>query len=222
MDWPFSTLLIGGSLYMLYHQSQRLKNLPDLIFSKIGGVLPYKKNNTYEKNDDNYTYDPSRININDIQIGFLVDYNLNTYHAVDHIQYVLNKSHNEERIQLNSGIDELYLFKIKNTSNHSVKIGQKINIYAISDSLDTDIFLNQKPKSILRYKEKSYFRDKETRGSIYSFRTNKTVSKFVKWDYWDEERTHFLSIIQKDVKNFSAFYGKIVSDSAFSEILPKK
>lgn len=219
--WDLLPLLFTGSVVYLYFQAKSIHKTPEKLFNKFGGILPYKQKEE-KVIKRNFDYDPTKISINDLQLGFLVDYNLKTYQVIEHYQYSSSNNLDEEKIILLSGIDEIVLYKHFNETNLKARVVEKVNIYSINDSLDTEILLKQKPMSVLNFRGKPFYRDSSSTGSYYSYKENKVIDRFNKWDYYDDSREEILCIEQKGSKTFEAYYGKIVHETRFSDILPKK
>lgn len=222
--WEALPLLITGSVIYLYYQAKKINNTPSKIYKIITGedLLPSTNQSRSILTDTrNFNYDPTTIGVNDLQIGFLIDYNLKTYQTIEHYQLNSNSDIKEEKIILLSGINELIIFKFFDQSNLKIRVVEKINVYSVNEKLDTEILLKQKPSSILTFMNKKFYRDTSIIGNIYSYRDKKVINKYSKWDYYDDERKEYLCIEQIGTKTFSAYYGKLVHETAFSDILPK-
>ncbi|WP_170178418.1 DUF4178 domain-containing protein [Flammeovirga pectinis] len=221
-NWEILPFLVVGSLGYLFLISKKASRLPEKIFNKLDIQIPYTKKDNKNILERDFNYDPSKINVEDLQIGFLLDYNLQTYKVVEHFQYVTEDTNCEEKLVLITGIDERYIFKKYNVNNPFIRSTQKINIFSIDENLDTEILLKQRPKSVITYKGTNYYRDEESKGSIHSFKSNTIENRFKKWDYFDDSRLLYICIEQIDTNKFVAYQGKIEAEIAFSEILPQK
>ncbi|WP_044203967.1 DUF4178 domain-containing protein [Flammeovirga sp. OC4] len=221
-DSDVSFALFAGSAIYLFNQAKKIKNTPEKVFNLISGHQIHTNNPTKAFQKRSFNYDPTSIGINDIQLGYLLDYDLKTYQVVEHYQLNANNNAEEEKIVLLSGINELVVFKYFDQVNLKIRVTEKVNIYSIDESLDTEILLKQQPKSILTVNGKKFYRDTNYAGSFYSFTENKVTHKYARWDYYDESRVEYLAIEQVGAKNFHAYIGKLVHETAFSDILPKK
>ncbi|KXX68832.1 DUF4178 domain-containing protein [Flammeovirga sp. SJP92] len=221
-DSDVSFLLMAGSAFYLFNQAKKIRSTPEKIFNLISDHQVQTSYPTKSFQKRTFNYDPTSIGINDIQLGYLIDYNLKTYQVVEHFQLNSNSGAEEEKLVLLSGIDELVLFKYFDQVNLKIRVAEKVNIYSIDESLDTEILLKQQPKAILTVNGKKFYRDAYQTGSIYSFTDDKVTHKYGRWDYYDESRVEYLTIEQVGAKNFHAYVGKLVHETAFSDILPKK
>ncbi|NME67062.1 DUF4178 domain-containing protein [Flammeovirga aprica] len=217
-----SFILFTGSVLYLYNQAKKIKKTPEKIFNLLAGHQIHTNNPTKSFQRRTFNYDPTSIGINDIQLGYLIDYNLKTYQVVEHYQLSSNNETEEEKLVLLSGINELVLFKYFDQVNLKIRVTEKVNIYSIDEGLDTEILLKQQPKAILTVNGKRYYRDANHTGSFYSFTENKVTHKYSRWEYYDESRVEYLTIEQIGAKNFHAYIGKLVHETDFSDILPKK
>ncbi|MBB6460598.1 DUF4178 domain-containing protein [Flammeovirga kamogawensis] len=220
--WEILPLITIGTLGYLFFVSKNISKIPEKIYNKLDIQIPYAKKTKKNLLKRDFNYDPSKITVEDLQIGFLLDYNLQTYKVVEHFQYVTEDNEFEEKLVLITGIDERFIFKKYNANNPFIRSTQKINIFSIDENLDTEILLKQRPKSIINFKGINYYRDEEAKGSIHSFKSNTIENRFKKWDYFDDSRLLYICIEQIDTNKFVAYQGKIEGEIAFSEILPQK
>ncbi|OHX65478.1 hypothetical protein [Flammeovirga pacifica] len=218
-----------GSLGYTFIKSQNLKSLPSYlkkhspkVKSLFGNIYKYKVQRQLK-------YDPVTLSIDDIQIGFLADYRTRTYQVIDHQERSLGDDYYEEKFSIleaatldQSDFNEMVIFKDNINSTPEIYVGQKVNIFRIKDNLDTEIKLRGKANNTYEFYHQPYYLEYGKNGFIYSFKTKKVIGTLKKWFYLNETRDKFLSIYQIDTNEFEAYSGEIVSDSYFTDILPRK
>lgn len=169
----------------------------------------------------NVAFDPTRITLDNLQVGYLLDYGLKTWQVVNQIQYDWNDGTSEREYKLLSENEVLYLSLWREGALLECRIGRAINVYAIDTQLDIIIQREGTPPSFLRYADFALYREKRYAGYAFNQAQGNKAVKIVAWDYMDKTHTYHLRIACNEYQNFFALFSKRVSEIEFSEILPK-
>lgn len=163
-------------------------------------------------------YDPTNLVLSDLQVGFVLDFDLYTWEVVRAYEYDWGNECFSKEFQLKSSDDTVYL-NIDEDDELVYSISRKIKFHSLYDDLADHINSNEKPPNKLTYDGKTFSRDSEDPGYFRDVR-NKNWEEFISWEYKDESNEYVLTIEQWGDDEFEARYGRIVRESEFSNILP--
>lgn len=167
-------------------------------------------------------YDPSSLSVDNLKEGYMVDYDLKTWLVTTTKQFDWDTGISAREFKLVSDIESIWVYLFKEGNHLTVTVNKPINIYAIDSNLETEIYHNRRPFNIITYQGIQYFRENALDGYLFNITSNSTGVKTNTWEYYDQERKHYMRIEQQEQKNFRAVVGKIVSEFEFSEILPQR
>ncbi len=163
-------------------------------------------------------YDPSNITINDLQVGFVFEYNLSTWVVKEAYEYDWGNQHFSREFKINNGQESLYL-SLENDDELVISISKKAKIRSIQEDLPEYIIKNESAPSSLNYQGQKFLLDEENAGY---FRTlgETEWSELITWDYYNEDETQIITIEQWDEKSFEASIGNYIKAFEISNILP--
>jgi len=167
-------------------------------------------------------YDPSSLSLENLKEGYMVDYDLKTWQVTTVRQFDWDTGISAREFKLVSDMESIWIYLFKEGSYLTITVNKPLNIYAIDSNLETEIYHNRRPFNIITYQSIQYYRENALEGYLFNITTNSTGTKTASWEYYDQERKHYMRIEQQEQKNFRAVVGKIVSPFEFSEILPMK
>jgi len=176
-----------------------------------------------KKKDETPAYDINNMKITDLQLGFLLDYDLKTWEVKEVYEYDWGNDFFSYEYQLDSGEEIIYL-SIEHDDELELEVCKKINVRAIDENLPEYIAQNQFPPPKVVYKGITFFRDSENPGYFRNVDTMKPdeSEEFISWDYYDEDDKQTLCVEQWDDRVFEAAFGKVVKEYEFSNIMPGK
>jgi hypothetical protein len=166
-------------------------------------------------------YDPTKLTIENLNIGFLVDYGLKTWKVVNRIQFDWNDGLSEREFKLNNENDLIYLSVRRESALVYCHISTIVNLYVIDKNFDEYVTLNGAPPTVIQYADFTLYRDHRLEGTMFNAALGNKPLKVVMWDYYDMSRDYRLRVERTvDTNQFFAIFGKKVSDIEFSEVLP--
>ncbi|MCS7018775.1 MAG: DUF4178 domain-containing protein [Cytophagales bacterium] len=168
----------------------------------------------------NIAFDPTHITIENLGVGYLLDYQLKTWQVVNQIQYDWTDGTSEREYKLVSGNEMLYLSVRREGVVLDCRIGTIVNLYTIDSQLDKVIQQEGQPPSILYYEGFTLYREHKLSGLLFSHSHHNKPIKVTVWDYLDATRTYHLRIGKDEYQRFFTIFSKKVDEIDFSEILP--
>ena len=141
-------------------------------------------------------YNPSQLTVDNLKVGFIVDYNLKTWNVICENQYDWENGFSEKSFTLAQGTQKLHLFLNNDHDNQIVLVSNPINIYAIDESLEDEILKEKRSKNILSYNETNYYRENTKEGLKFDLINKTDGNKLIAWEYFDKERTQVIRIEQ--------------------------
>ena len=171
------------------------------------------------KKKEEQAYDPTNLKITDLDVGFLVDYNLKSWEVKEVIEYDWGNNNYSAEYKLDSGDDVIFV-EVEDDDELFINVNKKIKIRSIDEDLPERIVKKERPPKKLTYKGTKFFKDDESYG-YHKNRAKKTDEwdELISWEYYDEEEKHMLCIEQWGDREFEASFGKVVKEFEFSNIL---
>ena len=172
------------------------------------------------KKDKEPDYDPSNIRITDIKPGFLLDYDLKSWHVKEGYEYDWGNNYFTREYMLDSGDEIVYLY-LDDNEELDLSVSKKIKIRKLDTDLPEYILKHEQPPKKIVYEGKEYYLERESPG-YFSDEPDKDDSwvELISWDYYDKDEKFVLAIEQWGDKEFAASHGKVVKEFEFSNILP--
>jgi len=166
--------------------------------------------------------DPMRLGIINIKAGYLVDFDLTTWEAVQEWQYDWDNENSGKEFRLLNEKETLHLYmRNEGTQLHTI-LGRKVNIFSIDRELGEEIQTNSRPPSVINYQEIDYFRENTKIGWRHDLTAKTTANKLTVWEYFDETMTFFMRIEQFEEQTYKATVGEVISPFEFSNVLSKE
>jgi hypothetical protein len=162
---------------------------------------------------------PADLGTQHLQTGYMLDYDLKTWHITQHWQYDFKNS-SELLFKLVSGIDNVLLQVASPESVPQLIVQRLVNIHTVSDQLEQHLLTGHLPPTILQYQEKNFYRESPKEGKVFDITSGSSGASVKQIEYWDEERKNRLLIEILESKHVRATYGSLVSSYSFSDILP--
>ena len=172
------------------------------------------------KKKEEKTYDPTDLKITEMDVGFIVDYDLKTWQVKAVGEYDWGNNNYSLEYKLDSG-DEVIFLEVEDDDELVLKVNKKLKIRSIDEDLPERIVKKERPPKKLEYQGTTYYKDDESHG-YYKDRAKKTDDwdEFISWDYYDKEEQQVLCTEQWGDREFEASIGKLAKEFEFSNILP--
>lgn len=188
-------------------------NLPVLYDDKILNLLEADKK-----------YDPTNIQLNDLQPNFLLDFNLQNWSvfqvAIDYWQEgnLANTITKRAVIKGAEEINHLSIDTHKVTDDYPVS--KVVNIYTIDKNIDKYIKGGKlSTPATINYHGETYFREPINEGLRINA-SSKTYQSIESADYLNESRTKIIQLQLIGGVDLDAFVGEMVKGRKFGNILP--
>ncbi|MBI9035421.1 MAG: DUF4178 domain-containing protein [Bacteroidales bacterium] len=165
-------------------------------------------------------YDALNIKVTDIDMGFVFDYNMETWMVTQVFDYDWGNNNFSKEFKIENGKDSAFL-NIDQDDELTITISSPIKIGIIEEDIAHEIEFNQHPPKELNYKGRKYFFDEESPGFFRADEKEDWI-EFISWDYYDEKDEYILSIEQWDERKYTASHGVVVPEFEISNILPKQ
>jgi len=172
------------------------------------------------KKKEEKSYDPTNIKITDLEMGFLVDYDLKSWKVTAVYEYDWGNNNFTREFKLDSGDDSAFLH-IEDEDEIFLALTRKVKIRSVDKDLPERIVKKERPPKKLEYQGVTYYRDDESYG-YFKDTAKKTDDwdELISWEYYDEGEENLLNIEQWGDREFEASVGKVVKEFEFSNILP--
>jgi len=172
-----------------------------------------------ENQDEGLHYDPSQMEITDLRKGYLVDFDLQTWQAIEEYEYDWGNEHFTYEFKLTSFDDACYLALDENRGEITPVVCRPILVADLGTAVEEMLRYEQKPPEIIVYQAVTYKRLTE---KIGHFRNIDSVNwfEYIVWEFADDTRKRRLYIEQWDEEAFDVYIGVIKEKFAFTNILP--
>jgi len=167
--------------------------------------------------------DPLRdLTLSNLKVGYLVDYDLNTWEVTAHNRYDWGDGHFTDEWEIKSATETLYLEREEDDEIEWV-LSKKTSIGALGPGIRAQLpeFANDSPPAEISYQGKRYFLASEGAGLFLKDGKEPGI-EFLCWDYVDEAEEEVITIEQWGEQEFEASIGRYVEEYQFSNILPKE
>lgn len=178
------------------------------------GILDF-----FKKKSPKPEYDVTNIEVIDLTVGFIFDYDLSTWEVQETYEYDWGNECFSFEFKISDGNRVLYL-SLEDDDGVCLSVTEKIGIRVIGEDIPEFISENQKPPSKITYNGTSYFLDCESPG--YFQKQGATEwSELVSWNYEDKQEEAILCIERWGDFEFDAAIGKYIEEYEISNIMPK-
>ena len=163
-------------------------------------------------------YDPTRIAILDVRKGWVFDYDLQTWEAVEEYEYDWGDDNFTHEFKIVSGQSTFFLH-IENDDEVFCTVTKKLNFAVLDYEIERKIERKGRPPKKIKLDNITYYREAERPGLFRNIESE-LWSEFISWDYYDEDEKRTLAIEQWGEHEFEASVGIVVPENAFTNILP--
>jgi len=227
-NYLLSLVMFGGAAAMFFVGANERKKaerieykednphstaLPVLYDDKILNLL-----------EEDKKYDPTNIQLNDLQTNFLLDYNLQNWSvfqvAIDYWQEGNLANTITKRAVLKGPENTAHLTIDNHKVTEDYPLAKVVNIYTIDKNIDEYIEDRKlKTPATLNYHGEVYYREPINEGLRIN-PINKTYQSIESADYLNEARTKIIQLQLTDGVDLDAFVGEMVMRRKFGNIIP--
>ncbi len=178
------------------------------------GIFDIFKN----KKDEEKHYDPTDIKVTDLENGYLLDYDLETWTVTKMSEYDWGNSFFTREFTITSKGKVRYLH-IEDDGKLIVTISEEIRLRKLGVDVLDYLELHGKPPKKITYLDTNYFLDEKSPG-FYRNTENENWEELISFDYLDDNEEKCLTITQWDEDDFEASVGHFINPIDISNILP--
>lgn len=169
----------------------------------------------------NSTYDSTDIRVDDLDKGFIFDYDLSSWIVKAVYTYDWGDDNFTKEFKIENESETAFL-NIEDDDELLISISKKVRVVTIDDTLPDYIIDNQSPPSKIEYDGKVYLLESENPGYFNDGEGKEKWIEFISWDYIDKSETYTLSIERWDERKFEASLGRVVKEFEISNIYPSQ
>ncbi len=173
----------------------------------------------FKKKEETPHYDPTNLKPTDLRKGYLLDYELKTWQAVEEYEYDWGNEVFSYEYKLVSSDDTIYLYV---EDDEVLSVSRKIKFAMLPDEVERELLASGKPPKKIVYNGRTYFRGKESMGFFKEVDDPGESVEFIVWPYEDETEKYILTIEQWGDEDFEASIGHYIKPSEITNILPVK
>ncbi len=171
-----------------------------------------------QKEQESHDIDPLRdLVLDKLRVGYLVDYDLQTWTVTAHAHYRFNDGRTAEEWELTAGREKRYLERAV-ADGVFWSFGQTVPIGALGDVRE-HIERHEDPPDQIVYQGTSYDLQGSVGGHLRS-EGETDEQQMIMWELVDDSEERFLAIMQWGESEFSAATSMAVEDYSFANILP--
>ena len=210
---------------LVYKSKDKDKTGPFSIFGTTNRGIGHHQENSmglfdrFKKKEEPH-YDPSNLQIKDLRVGFMFDYDLKTWAIKEEYEYDWGDNYFTREYKLEASDDTAYLH-IDYNDEGFMTLSRKLKIRALGENIPEEIIENKRPPKKIEFEGTTYLLDKESPGYFSDDpEDDNSWTEFISWDYYDEEGNLVACVEQWGERDFEASNGKVVKDYEITSILP--
>lgn len=176
-----------------------------------------------KKKKEEPNYDPTNLRITDLRKGWFVDYDFQTWEAIEEYEYDWGSQDFSYEFLLDNGSGQQLFLSIEEDDGLNCVIFEKMRFSTLpqADEIEAAVKSNGKPPRQLQVNGIRYYFDGEYPGFWRNIKASKS-QEFMLWDYWDDSDEKCLNIEQWDDNTFEAALGTWKPEHAFSNLTPRE
>ncbi len=158
------------------------------------------------------------LELQDMQAGYLFDYDLRTWQVTAVHDYVYGK-HSQAREWEVEHSNERCFLQCSSDDEVSWCFGTKINLHEITPDVRKSIIATEDPPKQVTLRGQQYHLEESGTGQFYQAQ-GKEAAEFIYWELIDAQDKRFVTIEQWDESDFTASLAERVERWQFSNVLP--
>ncbi len=171
------------------------------------------------KKDEEPELDPlADLVLEKLRVGYLVDYDLETWEVTAHNRYRWNGGGTSEEWELTSGREKRYL-ELSEDDGPCWTLARKVPFGKVGSEVRNHILKHEDPPDEVTVDGKTYYLD-ESDGGYFDPGGTGGGEPLIKWELVGEDDEGFLTLEQWGETELAASVGIYVEEYQFSNILP--
>lgn len=178
-----------------------------MVFKKLFG-----------RGNEEPNYDPTNITLQDLEVGFMVDYDLKTWEVIGKFEYDWGNNFFTDEYKLQADKSALYLH-LEEDDELEISISQKIRLNEVAENIPNHFQSGDDAPRALTYQGVTYQLEEEAQGSYRNVRSEHW-SDFISWEFAHPSEDQFLTLERWGEEEFELSHGTYLEAYQFSNILP--
>lgn len=178
--------------------------------------------NLFGKKEEESYYDSTNIRVNDLDVGFVFEYDLSTWKVDALYEYDWGDNYFTRECKITDGERTLFL-GMEEDDELILTMGQKISLAKLGAKAVDKLMNDQKPPKTIDFEGETFIRTEKAPGYFHdTAKDDFAWEEFICWDYENEAGTKQLSIEQWGDQEFEASVASYIKEYQISNILPGK
>ncbi|MCG8474491.1 MAG: DUF4178 domain-containing protein [Cytophagales bacterium] len=174
------------------------------------------------KKKEEPAYDPTNLKLTDLRVGFMLDYDMQTWEVQKAFEYDWGNHYFTYEFQLFNGEEVIYL-SVDDNEELALSVSRSVKIRQIQEDLPDYIVERETAPNKLVYKGVMYYLDEDSAGYSKPIgASDDDWAELINYDYYDETEKKILSVSQYGEREFEASAGRVAKGYEFSNIIPGK
>ncbi|MCP4521327.1 MAG: TM2 domain-containing protein [Cytophagales bacterium] len=166
-------------------------------------------------------YNPASLSIDNLQKGFLVDFQARTWEVERYWQQDWNNGKSDRFYMLLYKHEQVFITSLYEGFLNSYFCSRFVNIHIIDPQLENMIYSNQPLKNVINYGGDNYYKETKLEGILFDLTKEDNPLEIRQWDYYTENRRQSISITQGEDGSITVYAGYKVNITDFTDILPR-
>ena len=165
-------------------------------------------------------YDVTNLSVNDLDIGFVFDYDMKSWVIEEMYEYDWGNNNFSKEFKVNSGDDVAFL-SVEDDGDINMSLMKTIKMRAIEENVLDEITKNKKPPQLIHYEKEVYALENDSAGYFRDCaKKTEDWEELITWEYFNDEEDKIVCFTQWDEHNVDASAGVVVELHQVSEIIP--
>ncbi|WP_196889776.1 DUF4178 domain-containing protein [Aureivirga sp. CE67] len=174
----------------------------------------------FKKKENERHYDALNIKVEDLDKGFIFDFNMKSWEVVEVYEYDWGNNFFTREFKISSH-DETGYLGIEMDDELLITFSKKVPVRKIQNDLPDFIQRHDTAPRQLFYEGKNFFLDEISPGYFRNVE-NENWSEFREWSYEDDSEEYVLTVEQWGEHDFEASFGHYVNLREITNILPSE
>ncbi len=164
-------------------------------------------------------YDPLNVQITDLNVGFIFDYDLSQWEVKEAYTYDWGDNFFTKEYKISDGEKTLFL-SVEEDDELDLSISEKIRLSSLDEDIEHEITNHDRPPKTIHYNGVLFKREEESPG--YFNDGGEDWVEMISWDYYNDDESKVLTIEQWGDRTFEASLGKTIESYEISNITPSE
>lgn len=175
-----------------------------------------------KKNKEETHYDPTNLKIVDLRKGWIFEYDLQTWEAVEEFEYDWGNDDFTYEFKMQNDKGESFFLSMEEDDFLEITVSEKVSFSRVPVAADirSEIQDTGKAPSRVEFDGRMYYLESDAPGFWRNINDSE-FERFYYWEYVDESETYTIVVEQWSDNSFEASIGQLVNERDFSNLLPK-